>query len=74
MAKITVDQFAQQNDYECAEFICEWHGYKCYEPILVKGQVSYIGMPMMIMEDQHGNFRMSTSKETMQMIDEIKNN
>lgn len=70
MAQLTVDDFAKSQGYETAEYLCDWNGYKCYEPVIAEGEMSYIGLPLLILEDAEGNMRMSTPEEAMQQIEE----
>lgn len=70
MVKPSVDEFAKAQGYETAEYLCDWRGFKCYEPVLAKDELSFVGLPLLILEDINGNIRMSTSDEAMQQIDE----
>lgn len=70
MVHPSIDKFAKTHGYETAEYLCEWRGFKCYEPIVTEGQISFVGLPLLILEDEKGNIRMSTSEEAMQQIDE----
>lgn len=70
MVQSSIDKFAKSQGYETAEYLCEWRNYKCYEPILADGEMSFIGLPLLILEDNEGNIRMSTPEEAMQQIDE----
>lgn len=70
MKQSQVDEFAKSQGYETAEYLCEWRGFKCYEPIVAKNRMSYVGLPLLILEDEKGNIRMSTPEEAMQQIDE----
>jgi len=65
-----VMQFAKEQGYKTAEPIGSWRGYDIYEPIYSKDEVSYIGLPLMIMvkEDE---IRMSTDDEALQQIDDL---
>ena len=66
----SINNFAKSLGYETAEYLCEWHGFKCYEPVLIEGELSFIGLPLLILEDSEGNIRMSTPEEAMQQIKE----
>lgn len=70
MAQLLINEFAKSQGYETAEYLCEWRGYKCYEPIIAEGEMSFVGLPLLILEDTKGNIRMSTPEEAMQQIDE----
>lgn len=70
MVQPTIDKFAKRQGYQTAEYLCEWRSFKCYEPIAADGEISFIGLPLLILEDENGNIRMSTPEEAMQQIDE----
>lgn len=65
-------KFANEHGYNSATFLCEWKGFKCYEPNLGENGVSYIGLPLLILEDMDGNLRMSTPDEAMQQIRDMR--
>lgn len=67
-----INDYAQNHGYEKAEYLCEWNGFKCYEPIISEGEVSYIGLPLLILEDSDGNIRISTPEEAIKQIDETE--
>jgi hypothetical protein len=62
-----INAFAKEQGYICAKFSMEWNGYKCYEPIFDENEVSYVGLPLMIMVNDN-EIRMSTPEEAMKMI------
>ena len=70
MVQPSIDRFAKRQGYATAEYLGEWRGFKCYEPILAEGDMSFVGLPLLILEDGSGNVRMSTPEEAMQQIDE----
>ena len=70
MVQASVDEFAKTQGYETAEYLGEWRGFKCYEPIVAESEVSFVGLPLLILEDEKGNIRMSTPEEALQQIDE----
>lgn len=63
-----VQDFAREHNYETAEYLCDWNGFKCFEPIFNEGQPSYIGAPLLILVDENDNIRLSTNEEAMQQI------
>ena len=65
-----VNEFAKQQGYDRAEYLCEWRGFHCYEPLINGDGPAYIGLPLIILVDQEGKIRMSTSQEAMQQIRE----
>lgn len=70
MSEKAIEEFAKEHGYDTAEYLCEWRGYKCYEPIFIKDADSFIGLPLLILEDSDGNLRMSTPEEAMQQLNE----
>ena len=72
MGNQKVNEFAKENGYERAEYLCDWHGFRCYEPILSEGRISFVGLPLLIFEDALGNLRMSTPEEAMQRMAEMR--
>ncbi len=63
-----VQKFAKERGYENAEYLCEWNGFKCFEPIFNKVQPSYVGAPLLILVDANDNICMATYEESMQQI------
>ena len=63
-------EFAKQHGYQNVVYLCKWRGFKCYEPIMSEGEISFIGLPLLILEDEDGNIRMSTPEESLQQLDE----
>lgn len=63
-----VQDFAKEHNYETAEYLCDWNGFQCFEPIFNEDQPSYIGAPLLILVDENDNIRMSTNEEAMQQI------
>ena len=72
MEHSTINEFARNQGYEKAEYLCEWNGFKCYEPIVSEGEMSCIGLPLLILEDSDGKIRMSTPEEATKQIDETE--
>lgn len=60
-----VINFAKLQGYESAEYLCDWNGFKCYEPI--NKNLSFTGLPLLILEDKDGNIRMSTPEEAIKI-------
>ncbi|MBE5838440.1 hypothetical protein [Butyrivibrio sp.] len=71
MLPVEVDEFAKEHGYETADYLCEWRGFSCYEPVYTKDELAYIGMPAMILVDKDGKIRMATYDEVMQRMDEL---
>ena len=70
MSQKDIEKFAKEHGYETAEFLCEWRGFKCYEPIINENAAAFVGLPLIILEDKEGNIRMSTPDEAMQQMRE----
>lgn len=64
-----VDKFAQENGYKGAKYNGKWKKYKVYVPYMDEKEVSYIGLPLVILVNNQGEIRMSTSDEAMAIID-----
>lgn len=65
-----VIKFAQEQGYKGAKYIGNWKEYKVYEPYMDDKQVSYIGLPLVILVNANGEIRMSTSDEAMATLDD----
>lgn len=63
--KKEIKNFAKYHGYEDAKYIGKWREYKVYEPIFSKGEISYIGLPLVILVNKKGEIRMSTDEEAM---------
>lgn len=63
-----IQKFANEKGYKSASYLGVWNGFKCYEPILDTEGVLFIGLPLMILEDNAGNIRMSTTEEAMEQL------
>lgn len=65
-----VVKFAKEHGYDGAKYIGVWKEYKVYEPYMDDKQVSYIGLPLVILVNEKGEIRMSTSDEAMAALDD----
>lgn len=65
-----VDKFAQEHGYKGAKYIGNWKEYKVYEPYVDNTKVSYTGVPLVILVNNNGEIRMSTSDEAMATLDD----
>lgn len=72
MSNLLVNEFAKKQGYQWAKYLCNWNGFKCYEPIISKNEVAYLGLPLLILEDADGNIRMSTPEEAMEQLSETE--
>lgn len=68
MVRPEIVEFANNKGYETVKYLCEWDGFKCYSPVLSKGKSACIGLPVLILEDDEGNIRMSTTEEAFQVL------
>lgn len=66
-----IEEFAIKQGYSSAVYLCEWNGFDCYEPVEDPFQISYIGLPLLILVDKQGNIRMSTPSEAMKQIYDV---
>ena len=64
-------KFAITQGYETAEYLCKWRGYDVYEPVFIKGEISCIGQPFMILV-KGDEIRMSTEEEIDQYLTELE--
>lgn len=71
MNNIKVDDFAKENGYLKAVYICDWNGFQCFEPIFSEDDVAYIGIPQIILVDDEDNIRISTTDEAMKIISSL---
>lgn len=62
-------KFANENGYSGAVYLNEWRGYSCYEPTFDDEDVSFVGLPLIIMV-KGDEIRMSTPEEAMEHLDE----
>jgi len=53
--------FAKEQGYDSASSIGKWKGYDIYEPLFKGDQVSFVGLPLMIMA-RGDIIRMSTGE------------
>jgi len=65
-----VAEFAKKHSYKGAKYIGDWKEYKVYEPYTNDQQVSYVGLPLVILVNDKGEIRMSTSDEAMEILDD----
>lgn len=65
-----VIEFARKNGYETAVKAVDWNGYECYEPVMDKDEISYIGAPLVILVKDN-TIRMSTVEEAFQRIKDL---
>ena len=66
-----VQEFAKLKGYQKADYINDWNGYRCFEPIKNEDKSSFIGLPLLILVDENENIRMSTNEEAMKQMREM---
>ena len=62
-----VIEFAQSQGYETALRLKNWKGFEVYEPIMKKDEVSYTGLPLLILV-KGDEIRMSTPDEALEQL------
>ena len=67
-----IEEFAVSQGYVSASYLCEWNGFSCYEPISELNEVSFTGLPLLILVDQYGDIRMSTPDEALKQINDME--
>lgn len=65
MTPKAVKDFAKEKGYTGAEYLKNWNGYKCYEPMIGDSDF-FTGLPLVILE-KGKEIRMSTPGEAMQI-------
>lgn len=63
--KKDVNEFAIKQGYKGAKYIGNWKKYRVYEPYMTSNEVSFVGLPLVILVNENGEIRMSTSDEAM---------
>ncbi len=60
-------EYAKQQGYISAEYLCEWNGYSCYEPLFSAEEYDCpTGLPYVVMI-KGNEIRMSTAEESLQI-------
>lgn len=62
-----VIEFARSQGYETALRLKNWKGFEVYEPIMKKDEVSYTGLPLLILV-KGDEIRMSTPEEALEQL------
>lgn len=63
-----VKEFAKQQGYDDVLQIGKWKGFDAYEPVFNGEDVSFIGVPLLILV-KGDNIRMSTVEEAFEQLD-----
>ena len=69
-----ITKFAKSQGYIGTFYIGNWKEYKVYEPYMSKKEISFVGLPLVVLMNKSGEIRMSTPDEAMTIIDEISSN
>jgi hypothetical protein len=59
---MSVLRFAKSNGYENVLYIGKWKGWDIFEPILHDGEISFTGVPLLIMK-KGSIIKISTAEE-----------
>ena len=65
-----ITKFAQEHGYKGAKYIGDWKEYKVYEPYVSENNISFTGLPLVILVNDKGETHMSTSDEAMAILDD----
>lgn len=65
-----ITKFAQEHGYKGAKYIGNWKEYKVYEPYVSGNDISFTGLPLVILVNDKGEIRMSTSDEAIATLDD----
>ena len=63
----TVISFAKQQGYDNAIYLGKWKDYDAYEPVFDGADVSFVGLPFMILA-KGDTVRMSTNEEAFEQV------
>lgn len=66
-----VDEFAQKKGFKGAEYIGKWKEYKVYEPYKSSNELSYTGLPLVILVNNKNEIRWSTPEEAMDTMNNL---
>lgn len=66
-----VINFAKEQGYDGALYIGKWRDYDIYEPVFNGDDVSFVGIPLLILV-KGDNIRMSTVEEAFEQLKESK--
>lgn len=69
-----VNKYAQKQGYDHADYLLEWKGYSCYDPKYKDNRGCRTGLPYRILSDSKWNLRLTTDKETMELLNYIVRN
>lgn len=72
MKKERIIKFAKEHGYENIEYLGKWQDYDVYEPIFDEENVSFIGLPLVILV-KNSIIRMSTAEEAVAQLNESSN-
>lgn len=58
-----IRKFAEKQGFRGARYLQDWKNYKVYEPYMSLTEVSYIGLPQLILINEQKEVRMATPSE-----------
>lgn len=63
-----VRKAAKMNGFKGARYLQKWEGYKVYEPYMKLTEISYIGLPQLILANEQQEVRMATPSEVGKIL------
>jgi len=63
-----VRKFAKMNGFRGARHLQDWKGYKVYEPYMKLTNISYIGLPQLILVNEQQEVRMAKPNEAEKIL------
>ena len=67
-----INEYAIAHGYNEIKYIGNWKNYKVYTPYMSNDEISYVGLPLVILVSNESEIRMSTSDEAMSIIDNLE--
>lgn len=67
--KKDVNEFVKKDGYYVkAKYIGKWKRYRVYEPRTSEREVSYVGLPLVVLVNKENEIRWSTADEAMKIL------
>ena len=63
-----VRNVAKKNGFRGARYLHDWKGYKVYEPYMKLTEISYIGLPQLILVNEQQEVRMAKPDEVEKIL------
>lgn len=64
-----IQEFAQKNGFKGAKYVGKWKKYTVYEPYMSDNEISYTGLPLVILVNENNEIRWSTQDEATTPLD-----